>query len=381
MSDDQTMPERDEVEVPAAEAKPQAPGRGAKLGGLALLLMIAGSLLWYLLADRYTPYTSQARVQAFVVPVAAEVPGRIVRVFVQNNDVVSKGQPLFEVDRSQFDIALQKAEADFESAKRGVGAGSAAIVAAQAGVRAARANLVKAEKDARRQEKLYAEDPGAISVRRLEVAQASEAAARAQVDAAEAQVQQAIEQQGGPAEQNAKLLAASQAVEKAKLDLSRTRVLSPGSGVVTDLKTDSGQFAAAGSPMMTLIAVRDVWISADLTENNLGHIRPGNEVAIVLDAMPGEVLRGRVRSVGNGVASGKSTQGGLPQVDNSRDWLRQAQRFPVAIEFDTAELNRLRDHARIGGQADVAIYTGDHPLLNALSRTFVRLMSWVSYVY
>ena len=81
--------------------------------------------------------------------------------------------------------------------------------------------------------------------------------------------------------------------------------------------------------------MHDLWISADMTENNLGHIDPGDEVAIVLDVLPGEVLKGRVRSIGGGVGSGQpSPPGTLPTVQNSRDWLRQAQRIPVAVEFD-----------------------------------------------
>ena len=74
---------------------------------------------------------------------------------------------------------------------------------------------------------------------------------------------------------------------------------------MTDLRTDVGQFAQAGAPAMTLIAMHDLWISADMTENNLGNIKPGDEVAIVLDVMPGEVLKGRVRSVGTGISPGK----------------------------------------------------------------------------
>ena len=80
----------------------------------------------------------------------------------------------------------------------------------------------------------------------------------------------------------------------------------------------------------------------------------------MLDVMPGEVLKGRVRSVGTGISPGKPPPPGtLPQVQNSRDWLRQAQRFPVAVEFDPSERERLRG-VRIGGQADVLVYTGDH---------------------
>ncbi len=132
---------------------------------------------------------------------------------------------------------------------------------------------------------------------------------------------------------------------------------------------------------MTLMAMHDLWISADMTENNLGNMKPGDEVAIVLDVMPGEVLKGRVRSVGTGISPGSEAQPGtLPQVQNSRDWLRQAQRFPVAVEFDPSERERLRG-VRIGGQADVLVYTGDHSFMNWLAGFFIKVMSYVSYLY
>jgi len=167
------------------------------------------------------------------------------------------------------------------------------------------------------------------------------------------------------------------------LRLTRPRggVVAPAQGVVTDLRVDVGNFAQAGAPVMTLVATHDLWISADMTENNLGHIDPGDEAAIVLDVMPGEVIKGRIRSVGGGVGTGQSSPPGtLPTVQNNRDWLRQAQRIPVIVEFDRSETPRLAK-ARVGGQADVLVYTGRHPVLNALGTLYIHVMSWVSYLY
>src|SRR3990167_4658145 len=93
------------------------------------------------------------------------------------------------------------------------------------------------------------------------------------------------------------------------------------------------------SPLMTLITSQDVWISAEMTENNLGRLEPDTPVAIVLDALPGKVFAGRVRSVGYGISVGQSTAPGtLPNVENSRDWLRPAPRLPVIGEFAPGEL-------------------------------------------
>ena len=371
-------------EAPASVVPEQStvmPGKGTRIGSIVVLTLIVGSLLWYFAADRLTPYTSQARVQAFVVPVAAEVAGKVLKVHVRNNEDVQRGMPLFDIDPGQYQIALQRARSDYESVRRSVNAAVAAVATARASLQAAQANHRKADTDATRQEHLYAEDPGAISVRRLEGAQATRVQARSQEKAAEAELTRAQEAAGESGDDNAQLRSARAAIEKAELDLLRTRVLAPANGRVTDLRTDVGYFAQAGAPAMTLIAMHDLWISAEMTENNLGHIERGDAVAIVLDFMPGEVLQGRVRSVGSGVSSGQPAQPGtLPTIQNSRDWLRQAQRFPVAVEFDASELERLRK-VRVGGQAGVLVYTGENPLMNALGAAYIRLMSLLSYLY
>ena len=365
---------------PVPDAPPVA-GKGTRIGALVVAALIVGSLVLYFVGDRLTPSTSQARVQAFVVPVAAEVAGKVLAVHVRDNDEVTPGQVLLDIDPEPFRIALRRAQADYESVRRSVQGSEAGVDAARAALVAAEANRDMAQRDASRLERLHAEDPGAISVRRLEIAQSTRDESRAKVRRAEADVRKAQEGAGDSGEKNAQLQSARAAVEKAELDLARTRVLAPARGKVTDLRTDTGLFAQPGAPLMTLIAMHDLWISAEMTENNLGNIDPGDEAAIVLDVLPGQVLKGRVRSVGRGVSSGKpGSPGALPTVENSRDWLRQAQRFPVAVELDPAELGRLRG-VQVGGQADVLVYTGDNPVMNALGALYMRVMSWLSYLY
>ena len=363
---------------------PAPAGGSARVGALVIAVLIVASLGLYFVGDRLTPSTSQARIQAFVVPVAAEVAGKVLAVHIRNNDEVQPGQPLFDLDPQPYRIALTRSRADLESVRSSVKGSVAAVESARASVAVAEAGRDIAERDASRLEKLHEEDPGAISVRRLEVAQSTRDEARSKVRRAQADLRKAQEAAGETGDDNAQLRSAVAAVEKAELDLARTRVLAPARGVVTDLRTDAGHFAQPGAPVMTLIAMHDLWISADLTENNIGHIDPGDEVAIVLDVLPGEVLKGRVRSIGGGVGSGQSTPPGtLPVVQNSRDWLRQAQRIPVAVEFDATALQPLQrlKAVRIGGQADVLVYTGDHPWMNPLAALYMRAVSWVTYLY
>jgi multidrug resistance efflux pump len=371
-------PETPVTQAPAPAADP------AKKGIKWVLLLILLSLTWYLLADRFTPYTQQARVGAFVIPVASEVAGRVTRVNVRNNQDVKSGEILFEVDPQPYQIAVDRARADLESTRRQIGASTAGIASAQANLRAAQANELKARQDNQRLEGLYREDPGTISVRLLEVSRANREQAVSQVAAARAEVQRAREQEGGSEEDNALLRSAATALSKAELDLSNTQIRARSAGLITDLRTDAGQFAAAGSPVMTLIAIHDVWISADMTENNLGLVKLDTPVSIVLDALPGEVFEGRVRSVGYGVSVGQTpAPGTLPSVQNSRDWLRPAQRFPVIIEFSQDSMDKLRDGRaiRAGGQAEVMAFPTEGNPLNPLGHVFVGFMSWLSYAY
>ena len=136
--------------VGSDEAPQKAGGRSVRKGALAVAAAILLSLTWYLLADRYTPYTSQARVEGYVIGVAPQVAGTVTKVWVINNQEVQEGQPLFEIDASQYQIALNKARSDLENARRQVGAGSAVVEAARANLLAARANERKARQDATR---------------------------------------------------------------------------------------------------------------------------------------------------------------------------------------------------------------------------------------
>ena len=370
-------------EQPVEKPEEVAAATSVKKGVLVVLLMILLSLVWYLLADRFTPYTSQARIQGYVVGVAPKVAGLVTNVWVKNNQEVEEGQRLFEIDPSQYEIALQRAESDLQNARNQVGAGSAGVESAKANLRSALANELKAQQDASRQERLYREDPGTISVRRLEVARATLEQAKAKVQAAEAEIQRAIEQKGGEEDNNAILKSAMSAVDKAALDLSNTIVKAASRGIITDLRADVGQYANAGAPVMTLIAIHDVWVDAQLTENNLAHLRVGSPVELVLDSMPGQVFDGRIRSIGLGVSDGQAPPppGQLPTIQNNRDWLRQAQRFPVIIEFVPGQAEQLRDYVRVGGQVDVMAFSEGHGFLKLLGQAYIRLMSWFSYAY
>jgi multidrug resistance efflux pump len=368
-ADDKTSPENTNA--------PADPVRRATLLTLAIIGLLLG---WYLAADRFTPFSSQARVDAYVVPIAAQVTGNVVRVNVVNNQRVNAGDVLVELDDTRYVLAVNKGRADLEQAQQQFGASSASVDSAAASVKAAEAELVRAQKDFDRQRRIRAEDPGAISQRRLDLSESSLAAAKSRVSAARSELERAKQNRGRDAEENAGILAAQAALNQAELDLEWTKVRAPAGGLVTDLQLEIGNLAQPGKPLMTFVGINDVWIQADMRENNLGHIEPGNTVDVALDVQPGRLLKGKVRSIGFGVDAGTNAPlGSLPTIQNDRNWLREAQRFPVIIEIDSAGTEQLG--LRVGAQATVLVYTDKSFVLVPLGKLYMRLVSLFSYLY
>lgn len=373
---DETAGEVQESEQPAANPA-MDPVRKWTLIVLGACVVL---MFWYLVSDRITPYTNQARVHAVVVPIAAEVSGVVTGVAVSNNVSVSAGQELFRIDPNKYRLAVETAQANLQSARQTTGASTANVDAARASVAAARAGMVRAGQDAVRLRRIKEEDPGAISDRRVEQAESALTVSQSQLAASQANLEKAIQDLGQAGDENSRILQAQAALDQAELDLARTTVRAPDDGLVTDVRVNNGNFASAGAPLMTFIGIENIWIQADFTENNLGNISAGDRVEIVFDALPGKVLTGRVRGAGFGVAVDTAPLGSLPTVDNDRQWLRDAQRFPVDVEFQLSDLSQ-RQSIRVGAQASVIVYTGDNWLFNFAGKVYMRISSLLTYAF
>lgn len=370
-------PAVNETEQKPAKQKP--PGNPVRTWTFLVLVISLLLLAWYLRADRVTPFTTQAKVNALVVPVASEVAGRIIRVEVGRNQAVEAGQELFRIDPANYELAVQTAEANYEAAVQAIGAAKANVATADANIISVKASVERSRQDAIRMRNIRAEDPGAISQRRLESAEASLASAEGQLAAARAQREKALQDLGAEGADNSRILQAQAALDQARLNLEHTIVRAPLDGIVTDVRLDSGNFAAAGAPQMTFVATGNFWLQADFTENNLGHIKPGDSAEIVFDALPGNVIEGTVREVGFGVAVDTAPLGSLPTIKNDPDWLRESQRYPVMVDFQlAAEQGRV---IKVGSQASVVVYTGENAISNMLSRWWMWFASILTYAY
>jgi len=349
-----------------------------RIASLIALVIFA----WYLMADRQTPFTGNARVKAVVVPVVAQVSGYLTAINVTNGSVVSPGQVLAIVDPQPYQIAVEKARADLQTATSDVGASSAEVELAQSNVSRAQINLDNVRVQTERVFELEAK--GLVPVARGDDARSTLAAAESQLAGAEADLVRAQEKLGAAGADNPRIRAAVANLENAELNLARTRLVAPSPGVVVDLVVDQGSYASPGKAVLTFISVNDVWIEAYLTENNLGNLKVGDPVEVTLDMHPGRVLKGVVASNGYAASSGKDTQPGqLTNPPKASGWMRDPQRFPVRIHLPDHPASDQTDDVlyRMNGQADVIVYTGGNFVLNAIGAVWIRLMAILSYAY
>lgn len=342
-----------------------------------VLLVCLAIFSGHILADKYTPYTSNGRIEAYVVPIVPQVSGVLTEVNVKSNEVVENQQVLAVIDSAKYRLAVQKAEADLEKATQSSAVDMSGVTTAQARVAEAEANLKNAQVKGERI--IGLSKKGAASISRADDARSRIEASKAKLASTKSELEKAKNKLGNTGKDNAQVKVAIAALEVARLDLTRSSITAPSEGVITNLTIDVGQYASTGSPLMTFISTNFVWIQADMRENCLLNISEGNPVEIVLDAAPGHIFNGEVRSIGYGVSDNVSnTLGGLTTVHPTQGWLRQAQHIPVLIQFSDEESKGFK---RVGGQANVIVYTGENALLNGLGKIWIRLISFFSHVY
>lgn len=255
-----------------------------------IVVVLAGVLAWFAWQHYvYAPWTRDGRVQANVVNIAPEVSGTVVKVGVDDDSYVHRGDLLFKIDPTRF--------------KHAIAADKAALESAQAQRR-------YAIRKARRLENL---PQGGVSTQDVQQAESQAQKAKASVNQAKAKLAQA------------------------KQDLDWATVRSPVNGYVTHLLLDEGDYASEGQSVMTLVDAETFRVTAYFEETKLAAIEVGDAVDIEL--MAGDThLKGHVASIGRGIAVSNNAPGerNLPNVDPTFQWVRLAQRVPVTIDFDRA---------------------------------------------
>ncbi|WP_032939773.1 efflux RND transporter periplasmic adaptor subunit [Citrobacter youngae] len=252
---------------------------------VAAIAVFAGWWMWNYYMQ--SPWTRDGKVRAEQVGIAPQVSGSISELNIKDNQLVNKGDILFVIDKTPFQIAVLNAQAQLAKAQ---------------------SDLTKANNEAKRRRNL---SQNFISAEDLDSALLNVKAMQATVEAAQA------------------------SLRHAQWQLAQTVVKAPVTGWVTNLSTRSGDYASTGKPLFALVDSNSFYVMGYFEETKLRHIRDGAPARITLYS--GNVaLQGHVSSIGRAIydQSVESNSGLVPDIKPNVPWVRLAQRVPVRIEFD-----------------------------------------------
>lgn len=362
--------------------------------GVVAVLVVAAVLYWW--HSTYYEDTDDAQVSGHLVQVSSRIVGPVVKVNVEENQLVTAGTVLAELDPKDFEVAVQQDEASLQSAQANLDAartgvpitnvntrntisssssdvtGAQASVsqsqrqleAAQARLQQAQANNNKAQLDLARYTPLVQKDviskqqfDAAVATAESTKAAVTEAEAniiaaqdairvsRARVADAEAQLrnaqtapQQVKAQQAKVDQAAAQVQQARAALDQAQLNLSYTKIVAPLAGIVTRKSLELGQNVSVGQNLMTLVSLDDIWITANFKETQLRHMQMGQHVEIAVDAY-GRKYDGKITQIGGATGSVLSL---FPPENATGNYVKVVQRVPVRI--DLADPNENSDH-------------------------------------
>jgi membrane fusion protein (multidrug efflux system) len=305
--------------VPPDADNPPAPRKGRRiitLAGLGVLLLgLSGVGVKRIIWSRSHVSTDDAQVDGDILPILPKVGGFVATVRVQDNQPVRAGDTLIVIDDRDFRARLQQAEANLAIALANAGS-DGRTGQADAAVQQAEASASKAHADLDRVTPLAAR--GIVSRQQLDAAQAAVRSADAALSAARAALRGA----------DAHVAAARAQREQAALELSYTRILAPSAGVVSKKDVEVGQLVQPGQPLMSVVPVEDVWITANLKETQVQDVRTGEPVTFSVDAYPGRQFRGHVESLAAATGARFSL---LPPDNATGNFTKVVQRLPVRI--------------------------------------------------
>lgn len=335
----------------AASTDPRQAKRKKALLTIAALVLLGGAATGayeWLVASKIET-TDNAYVQGHLVQITPQIGGTVVAVQAEETDYVKAGQPLVRLDPADARVALQQAEAQLAQTVRQVrtlyannGALAAQVTLRQADVAKAQAEVARATEDLNRRESLSGS--GAVSREELQHAQAQLANARSALAGAEAAVVAAREQwqsnqamtEGTSVEQHPSVQAAAARVREAWLATQRVALAAPVDGYVAKRNVQLGQRVAAGSALMTIVPLQQVWVDANFKEVQLHQLRLGQPAKLTADVYGKTVTySGRVAGLGAGTGAAFAL---LPAQNATGNWIKVVQRVPVRIALDPAQL-------------------------------------------
>jgi membrane fusion protein (multidrug efflux system) len=350
-------------------AKPATSARKKALTGVSIVVVAGlaiGGYEW--LVNRNAESTDNAYVQGNVIQITPQMGGTVTAILADDTDFVKAGQALVQLDPADAKVALDQAEANLAQAVRQVrtlyannGTLGAQIVVREADIAKARNDVARATDDLNRRQALVGN--GAVSKEELNHAQSQLTAAQNSLASALAGVSAAREQlssnqsmtDGTRIESHPSVLAASAKVREAYLALHRTALPAPVDGYVAKRSVQLGQRVAAGAPLMSVIALNQLWVDANFKESQLRNIRIGQPVTLTADLYGKRVeYKGTVAGLGAGTGAAFAL---LPAQNATGNWIKVVQRVPVRVALDAKDL--AQSPLRVGLSMEATVDVSD----------------------
>ena len=351
---------------------------------IVVVALVALGMWW---RSTYSEDTDDAQVNGHLIQISSRIAGQVAKVYVEENQMIKRGDLIAELDPRDYEVAVENAEAALSSAKAnasaatvnvpivtintgsnlrsadadlagtraGLSGAEKQLAAAEARVAQSQANATKAAADLERYRPLVEKD--VISKLQYDAAVAAADATKAELAAAEASrqaaedgVRQARDRetqaeamlksaQTGPQQVEAQSARARQAeaqvqqaqaqLDMAKLNLGYTKIYAPAAGIVTRKSVEINQNVSAGQSLMTLVSLEDLWVTANFKETQLRHMHAGQTVEIAVDST-GKDYSGRVTQIGGATGSVLSL---FPPENATGNYVKVVQRVPVRIDF------------------------------------------------
>lgn len=280
--------------------------------------------------------TENAYLKANIIAVSADISGRVVSVNVEDNQLVTPGQPLFTIDPLPFRIALAETDAELEVIRRDFSQLRFNVREAQAEAAEARERQRFLAQQFQRQKKLRSRGMGSEedydqALHELKLGEES----LAKLDQRIARNLAAL---GGdpdlPVEKHPAFRRAMAIREQASVDLARTVVSAPATGVVSNMKLQVGEYVKEGTAVFSLIESAPIWVEANLKETELTNVQLGQAATVVVDAYPDHEWRATVDSIAPATGAEFAL---LPPQNATGNWVKVVQRLPVSLRLERTD--------------------------------------------
>ncbi|MFH4747238.1 HlyD family secretion protein [Vibrio harveyi] len=323
-------------------------------------------------SDNVSPFTTQATLHRNVATIAPEVSGVITDVMVNNGELVEKGQPLFAIDASSYQLKVAQAKAELRQARESDSAKWQQLAAAKQTQSQREFEYHNAKQKLTRNQKLR--NKGLATEQELDDAITNTQVASSAVEAANAEVKR-IEAELSTQDRTAAIELAEAKLASAELDLSHTQIVAQTEGVVTNLQLQSGSYITQGTASLMLVDEAHAWISADFNEKGIDKLTNGREVLVSFDALPGKVFTGEVSSQERAIYDTNNANGQLSSVTNDTRWIREQQKVRTRIT-----VNELDPSMISGSRASVIVESGN-PIMDVIGSAWIHLVAMFRYIY